>query len=354
MRASEIAPGPGNPTLKAFQDLLDGEAPEAIAIPEILGRLEAAGLTETALALFRRLRSRSGPHRLPRWEALHRALESSSEKARGLRLQQWQLDPARRTFRLRFEVLRPASELNPSALLHTLVQALLEAGMPIAMGLEKLPRPMVTLGPPLPMGAEGMAEWADCVLREPSAIPPEEWPARLETHTPTGLRILEVRLVPNHSSSLLELAREARWSWHCPEDLLATARPRLEAFRQASRFEIEKTGKMDGRKGVKRIEVRSTVLDMAWREDVLFFSMRIAPGEAPSPVKLLAGILDLAPAQIRGLCRLEVLLAEDARLEESHKYETKLHNIYEDAVLLESDAPIRFIEEDDDELLLDR
>ena len=111
---------------------------------------------------------------------------------------------------------------------------------------------------------------------------------------------------------------------------------------------------MDGHKGVKRIEVRPSVLDMDWREDVLLFTMRIAPGEAPSPVKLLAGILGLEPGRIRGLRRLEILLDEDPRLEDSQKYETKLHNIYEDAVLLESDAPVRPIEEDDDELLLDR
>jgi len=354
MRTSEPAPGPGNPTLKAFQELLDGEAPEAIALQTVLGRLEAEELTETALALFRRLRSRSAPHRAPRWEPLHTALESAAEKARGRRLQRWQLDPARRTLRIRFEVQSPASEWSPSALLHALALTLLEAGMPVAMGLEKKPRPMVTLGPPLPLGAEGLGEWADCVLREPSAIPLEDWPARLEPHTPAGLKFLEVQLVPNHSSSLLELAREARWSWHCPEELLGTAKPRLEAFRRASTFEIEKTGKVDGHKGVKRIEVRPAVLDMNWREDVLFFTMRIAPGEAPSPVKLLAGILGLEPGRIRGLRRLEVLLDEDPRLEASDRYETKLHNIYEDAVLLESDAPIRFVEEDDEELLLDR
>ena len=239
MRSVDLSHGPGNPTFKAFQDLLSSGAPEAAAVREILGRLKAEGLTEAALAVLRKVRSHAGSHRDSRWEGLRLGLESAAEKARGLRLQQWQLDPGRRTFRFCFEVLGPASELNPSALLHTLVQAFLEAGLPVAMGLEKTPRPMVSLGPPLPLGAEGLAEWADCVLREPSALPAEEWPSRLAAHCPPGLRFLSARLVPNHSSTLLELAREARWRWECPEDLQGAARPRLEAFLRASSFEID-------------------------------------------------------------------------------------------------------------------
>ncbi len=354
MRSVDPTPDPGNPTFKAFLDLLEGEAPEALVLQEMLSRLEAERLTETALAMLRKHHSRSNLRRDPRWNGLRLALESAAEQARRLRLHQWHLDPSRRTFRCRFEVRSPASELNPSALLHNLVQILLEAGLPVAMGLEKTPRPMVTLGPPLPLGAEGMGEWADCVLREPSDIPAEEWPSRLNAHCPPGLKFLEAHLVPNHSSTLLELAREARWHWNCPEDLRTTARLRLEAFLRASSFEIEKTGKVDGRKGVKRLEVRAFITSMEWHEDTLAFSTRIAPGEVPSPLKLLAGILGVDPGRIKGLCRLEVLLAQDPRLCESHKYEPKLHNIYEDAVLLESDGPVRLPAEDDDELLLDR
>ncbi len=354
MRAAEPTPDPGNPTLKAFQDLLAGEAPQATALQGILEPLETEGLIESALAMFRKCHPHSNLRKTPQWEILRLALESAAGKARGLRLQQWQLDPGRRTCRFCFEVRSPASELNPSALLHTLVQALLQGGMPIALGLEKTPRPMVTLGPPLPLGAEGMGEWADCILREPSPIPVEDWPARLAAHAPAGLKFLSAHLVPNHSSTLLELAQEARWRWDCPEDLLGTAKQLLEAFRRSTHFEIEKTGKVDGRKGVKRIEVRGFVTSMEWEKDTLLFSTRIAPGEAPSPLKLLAGILGVEPAKIKGLCRLAVMLSDDPRLGESHKYEPKLHNIYEDAVLLESDAPLRCVEDDDDGLLLHR
>lgn len=50
---------------------------------------------------------------------------------------------------------------------------------------------------------------------------------------------------------------------------------------------------------MKRIEVRSAILELAWREDVLTFTMPIQPGEVPSPPKLLAGILGVQPFSLR-------------------------------------------------------
>lgn len=352
MPAVPSHPASENPTFKTFLDLLGSEAPEPHAIHRILARLEAEGLGDQALIALRQGRPASGAQRKT-WKELREGLEASLERTRALRMQRWQLDPGRRTLRFCFEVRPPASELNPSALTHALARVFLEAGLPVAMGLEKNPRPQVSLGPPLPLGAQGAREWVDCSLREPSPFPIQEWPARLAPYCPPGLNILEGRIVPNHGSSLLDLARQARWQWTCPEALLDLARTRLEAFLSADSFQIEKTGKVEGRKGVKRVEVRSSILEMAWQGDILTFTMPIQPGEVPSPPKLLAGILGIDPSQIKGLTRLEVVLGEDPRLEDAHKYETKLHNIYEDAVLLESDAPVQPIEDDDD-LLLER
>ena len=68
--------------------------------------------------------------------------------------------------------------------------------------------------------------------------------------------------------------------------------------------------------------------------------------------QLLAGILELDPSSIQGLTRERVDLSEDPRLVESGKYETKLHNIYEDAVLLEGGPHIQIEDDEDDEPIL--
>ena len=70
---------------------------------------------------------------------------------------------------------------------------------------------------------------------------------------------------------------------------------------------------------------------------------------------LVAGVLGLEAGEIRGLARTGVELAEDPRLRAGEKYETKLHNIFEDAVLLDSAPEGAAAEEEDDEpILLER
>jgi hypothetical protein len=127
---------------------------------------------------------------------------------------------------------------------------------------------------------------------------------------------------------------------------------RFAAFMAAESFQIEKMGKVGGQKQLKPVEVRPFVLQMAWEGTRLLFTTRLSAGEALNPVKLMAGVLALEAAQIVGLVRLGVDLAEDPRLAAAEKYETKLHNLFEDAVLLESGTHIRIIDEDDDEPLV--
>lgn len=294
-------------------------------------------------------------HKRPRmknddpWHSLLKRMEAEVSQARERRMHQWQLDPNRRSLRLRMEVRYPACELHQAALQAALARALMDSGLPLAMGLEKTPRPLVRLGHPLPLGVEGLSEWVDATLREPPGTFGEALVEGINAHCPTGLRILQADAVPSHASSALELCQKAHWAWACPKDLLPFAVERLARFEAAVTYEIVKIGKVDGQKQVKRLEVRHLVLRMGWEGDAFCFTTRLSAGEALNPVKLLAGVLELDAAAIQGLTRLSVELADDPRLISAGKYETKLHNIFEDAVLLESGPTIPFVEEDDDE-----
>lgn len=248
------------------------------------------------------------------------------------RIPNWQFDQARLNLRLSLRVMPPASNNNPSALLHALQKGLMDASLPVAMGFEKRPRPMVTLGPPLPVGVPGFQEWADLVLSQ--ATPLAKLPDRVNPHLPEGLSLLKIQEVPAHSSSALELACEARWLWEGLELLRSDAQEKIHTFLDAESFQIEKQGKCDGHKSIKKIEVRHMVLDMQIIGAQLFFSTVLHPGEALNPARLLGGIFGVPHQDIRHLTRLEVILKADERLQDSYKFETKLHNIYEDAVLL--------------------
>jgi len=326
-----------------LQNLIPSGPPEAKAGEALLARLEGEQQLELALALLRQARPDA-----ERWGGFLAELKAAVARSRVRRMSLWQVDPRRRTLRLCFAVRPPGSGLHPPALLALLARLLLDAGLPLAMGLEKHPRPAVQLGHPLPLGASGLCEWADAVLREGPGLAPEALTDLLNAHAPDGLEVLQSVLVPNHASKVAELCRVGRWSWPCPQDLREAAEARVAAFLAAETFEIEKPGKVEGHKGARRLDLRPLLEGLHWEGPALAFSTRIGPGQAANPRKFLAPVLALEPEAIQGLVRTQVELAEDPRLLHEDRFTPKLHNMFEDAVMLGAGSNIRIIEDDDD------
>ena len=337
------------PDLQAFREILVQE-PDPALLDALIAGLKKAGLIEQAFLELKRAHPRKAKE--DPWALVRARLEPEASRERDRRTGSWQRDPQRCSLRLRLEILAAACHLHPPAQQALLAQAFLEAGLPLALGLERTPRPLIRWGHPLPQGVEGLSEWADIVLRTAPDSPLESLPDCINTHTREGLRVLEAMPLSNHASPVLELCREAHWAWACPPALLSMASERLVAFLAASTFQIEKPGKVGGQKRMKAVEVRHLVRSMVWEGGRLLFTTGLSAGEALNPVKLLAGVLGVETASISGLTRLGVDLAEDPRLAQADKYEPKLHNIFEDAVLLESGSRIRIIDEDDDEPLI--
>ena len=77
---------------------------------------------------------------------------------------------------------------------------------------------------------------------------------------------------------------------------------------------------------------------------------RIDPGAGPQPPQAPGRDPGRgAAAAITGLERLALDLDEDPRLLQADRFEPKLHNMYEDAVLLDSGSHIRLVDGDDDD-----
>jgi hypothetical protein len=124
---------------------------------------------------------------------------------------------------------------------------------------------------------------------------------------------------------------------------------KMKEFEESGSFLLTKTGKLDGKKGTKSVEVRPLVLALAWDGGNLHFSTAVLQGHALNPLKLLAAILG---AEGHGtLRRMRIDLKEDPRLSKHDKYAHKLKNLYEDAVLLESDHNLNVLDDEDDEVL---
>lgn len=337
------------PDLQAFRDIL-ADVPDLTLLEALLPRLRKAGVLEQALLDLKRTHPKKG--QADPWEPIRARLSLDVARERERRMASWQRDPRRCSLRLRLELLGSACLLHPPAQQALLAQAFLEAGLPLAMGLERSPRPLIRWGHPLPQGVAGCSEWADAILREEPQALLSSLPAHINAHAPEGLRVLEALPLSNHASPVLELCHEALWAWTCPDVLRPLAEARLAAFLAAETFQIEKTGKVGGQKQVKPVEVRHLVSGMVWEGDRLRFTTSLSAGTALNPIKLLAGVLGCELAAITGLARLEVRLRPDPRLADVEKYEPKLHNIFEDAVLLESGSHIRIVDEDDDEPLV--
>jgi len=314
-------------------------------LEHLIRDLEKEGLIEEAWSRFRRTPQAS----LAAWKPWRRRLDIRAGVARARRQQREQVDADRCQLRIRYARGAALKNTLPPAF-HALVLGWLrDAGLRIAMSLEKTPKPLLAFGPSLPMGAVGRDECLDATL---NAAPAPSWLEAANACAPEGLRLHEGILLPPYAQTAMELARAARWFWPCPPDARRDAEARIAAFLAADRFEIEKGGKVDGRKTVKRVDVRGMVTAAAWEVGGLAFTTRLAHGEAMNPAKLLAGVLKFEAPALAGLERRALELADDPRLKQQDRYAPKLKNIFEDAVLLGAGGNIVLVDEDDDEPLV--
>ena len=327
-------------TLQKFADALAARAPD-----DALEALIPLLMTESSLEeAFRLLNRRS-----PKNADLLRCVSESMVKARQARLAGWQHDARKLRVRMRYQRKGAAAERLPADFLQSLSNTFRDAGFEVALGLEKRPRPMIQLGHPLPLGTEGLQECLELVLAKPPADP--DLLSALNHAAPEGIKFLSCEILPDYATPVLDLCRRAEWRWPCPEALRAEAVERVESFLASESFCIEKTGKEGGQKQVKRVEIRGRVQAMSWDGDELRFETLLDPGHALHPAKLLGGILGVDPAGIRGLVRTRLDLGADPRLDQAERFEPKLKNMFEDAVLLKAGSNLKIIEDDDDEPL---
>jgi len=97
------------------------------------------------------------------------------------------------------------------------------------------------------------------------------------------------------------------------------------------------------------LDQRLLIPEMHWDQDTLGFTTRMESLQAINPLKVLGAILHLDHAGIHGLVRTQVDLKADPRLGQAERFEPKLKNMYEDAVLLGGGSNIVLVDDDDDE-----
>jgi radical SAM-linked protein len=119
--------------------------------------------------------------------------------------------PSERLLRLRFGFARRGSLalLSHLDMQRLLERALRRSGLPASYSGGFHPLPRMQLALPLPLGAEGFAEWMDLEFCAP--LPPEEVRTRLQDALPPEFRLLSVAPVPVFGPSLSQLLEAAEW-----------------------------------------------------------------------------------------------------------------------------------------------
>lgn len=329
--------------LRALQDALRGEHFDPAAL---IQSLVEEDLIEEGACLVRADRHLADPQSFQQISALLAPLASRSQKRREAT---WQLDTRRACVRVGYAKEGEAIDFDEGEVHAILLQAFRLEGIRLALDLGKRPRPALHLELPLPSGAGGRCEWAAVVLRVEPAGSPEALMSALSNRLPEGLRIHRWEPHPPYASSLADLAEASHWRWTCPADLANGARQRTRGFLSATEWLWEKEGRIEGRKQVKPLNLRPLVMELRWEGDVLVSTTRTRSSEAGNPLKIHAAILGLEPAALRGLVRLALDLKPDPRLAQADRFEPKLKNMYEDAVLLGGGSNIILVDEDDDE-----
>lgn len=311
----------------------------------MLAQVEAAGLTEEAEEEVRQaLRRGAAP---PSLQALTTPLAVLAAGSRRRRAALWQLDTRRARMRGWFAKEGPALAFDEGDVQAIFLQAFRLEGMRLALDLGKRPRPL--LGPllALPSGVGGRAECVDVTFAREPDITTADLGACLNRRLPPGLQWLRWEPLPGYASELLDLAHRSHWSWRVPEDLQDRVQAGVASFAAATTWPWTRK---DSAAGVV-LDLKGVVASLTYEDQHLRFSLCMGAHHALNPLKMLGALLGVPPVAIQGLTRTGIDLAPDPRLGLGDRFQPKLKNMYEDAVLLGGGSNITLVDEDDDEPL---
>lgn len=346
LRVALLAVGEAGPSrepapLLALRAALAGVA--ALDPASWLEAVSAAGLLEEAGEILRTTKP-AEPHGSLA-EMLAPRLLPLALKAQQRRAARWQLDTRRTLIRVGYAKGKGALGFDEGDLHAIFLHAFRFEGFALALDLGKRPRPLLTLGLPLPVGVGGLAESMDAVLKVEPGEEPALLMARLNRRLPEGLHIHHWEPLPGYAAPVIDLALLSRWRWDVVADQRAGVAAGVARFLAAGAWPWERGGsRVD-----TPLDLRSILLELRWEAAGLCFATRMGVHHALNPTKMLGAILDLAPGDITGLTRTAVDLKPDARLAQGERFEAKLKNMYEDAVLLAGGSNITLVDEDDDE-----
>ncbi len=307
--------------------------------------LIASDLLEDAGEILRS--ARRGLAERSELHSLESSLKPLVEKARKRRAALWHLDTRRQLVRFSYVKEEGALPFDDGDLHALFLHAFRLEGFGLALDMGKRPRPLLSVGLPLPAQVGGRAECMDAVLkREPTESAPLLL-ARLNRRLPPGLHVHTWTALPAYATPVVDLALRAHWRWELPASLHERVAAGLSSFLAADTWRWDRGGV----KAEAALDLRTIVLEPCLEDDVLTFTTRLGAVHALNPLKVLGALFGLDETEVRGLFRTGVDWKVDPRLGQAERFEPKLKNMFEDAVVLGGGSNITLVDDSDDEPL---
>lgn len=175
-----------------------------------------------------------------------------------------------------------------------LVRACRRARLPLAYSQGYHPHPLLSFGPPRPVGMAGTAEHVD--LRLTSALDPTALVTTLGRQMPRGATVVAAQPLTPGTPAISAAVRRARYACAWPADAPAPSAAIAALLARATLPVTRTTGA-----GTRDVNLRPGIFDLHWAPPMLQFNLALAPDLYVRPQEVLALLTGWSDANIRRL-----------------------------------------------------
>ncbi|MCL1905929.1 MAG: TIGR03936 family radical SAM-associated protein, partial [Clostridiales bacterium] len=160
---------------------------------------------------------------------------------------------------------------------------------------------LISWGPAHAVGLSGKSEYADLTFAGP---PPDNWPDKLNTLLPRGIKVLAAILIADNTPALMSAIDRADYTLElrgCTDG--PAVDKAIEDLLACASYIVERSSP----KGNKKADVRPALLSLKREGDMLVFSCKLDAGALIKPRELIRAVAPNAGAGI--YCRTAMYIA---------------------------------------------
>ena len=184
-------------------------------------------------------------------------------------------------YRITYQITGLLRFLSHKELMRMIGRVFRRAGLPLAFSHGFHPHPLISFGPPLPVGTAGTAEQIDFRLVE--FLQPEALSEKISNQFPKDMRLNNVAHIPLQSKSITASIEDAEYEINLSERS-ESLQEKIESF--MSRNEVFHKRKTP--KGIKSINIRPGVLALIWNTPKLKMNLALSPDNYVRPADVLS------------------------------------------------------------------